>query len=73
MKNPAKAAGERLPRPDLAERVVFLTGGIVSEDLFQFLTDSGRPFIASRSISSWSYRVSTDNGAVGLSQLSVYE
>jgi len=49
MKNPAKAAGERLPRPDLAERVVLLTGGIVSEDLFQFLTGSGRPFIASRS------------------------
>lgn len=33
-------------RPDLAERVVFLTGDIVSEDLFQFLTGTGRPFIA---------------------------
>jgi two-component system NtrC family sensor kinase len=33
-------------RPDLAERVVFLTGDIVSEDLFQFLTGTGRPFVA---------------------------
>jgi len=33
-------------RPDLAERVVFLTGDIVSEDLFQFLTATGRPFVA---------------------------
>jgi two-component system NtrC family sensor kinase len=33
-------------RPDLAERVIFLTGDIVSEDLFQFLTGTGRPFIA---------------------------
>ena len=33
-------------RPDLAERVIFLTGDIVSEDLFQFLTGTGRPFVA---------------------------
>ena len=36
----------QMKRPDLAERVVFLTGDIVSEDLFQFLTGTGRPFIA---------------------------
>jgi len=32
-------------RPDLAERVVFLTGDIVSADLQQFLTSTGRPFL----------------------------
>ncbi|MDQ6872714.1 MAG: PAS domain S-box protein [Gemmatimonadota bacterium] len=33
-------------RPELARRVVFLTGDIVSEDLQQFLSGTGRPFIA---------------------------
>jgi CheY-like chemotaxis protein len=32
-------------RPDLAERVVFLTGDIVSADLQQFLIASGRPYV----------------------------
>ena len=32
-------------RPDLAERVVFLTGDIVSADLQDFLTSTGRPFL----------------------------
>jgi two-component system NtrC family sensor kinase len=33
-------------QPELARRVVFLTGDIVSEDLQQFLAATGRPFIA---------------------------
>jgi two-component system NtrC family sensor kinase len=33
-------------QPDLACRVVFLTGDIVSTDLQQFLASTGRPFIA---------------------------
>ena len=33
-------------RPELARRVVFLTGDIVSRDLQQFLSGTGRPFIA---------------------------
>ena len=32
-------------RPDLAERVVFLTGDIVSTDLQLFLNSTGRPFL----------------------------
>jgi CheY-like chemotaxis protein len=32
-------------RPDLAARVVFLTGDIVSADLQQFLNSTGRPFL----------------------------
>jgi two-component system NtrC family sensor kinase len=35
----------RTERPDLAQRVVFLTGDIVSADLHQFLSGTGRPFI----------------------------
>jgi PAS domain S-box-containing protein len=33
-------------QPELAKRVVFLTGDIVSSDLQQFLAGTGRPFIA---------------------------
>ena len=33
-------------QPDLAQRVVFLTGDIVSKDLQQFLAGTGQPFIA---------------------------
>ena len=33
-------------RPELARRVVFLTGDIVSKDLQQFLSGTGQPFIA---------------------------
>jgi CheY-like chemotaxis protein len=36
----------RTDRPELARRVVFLTGDIVSVDLQQFLASTGRPFIA---------------------------
>jgi CheY-like chemotaxis protein len=36
----------RNERPELARRVVFLTGDIVSTDLQQFLASTGRPFIA---------------------------
>jgi two-component system NtrC family sensor kinase len=33
-------------QPDLANRVVFLTGDIVSADLHEFLAKTGRPFVA---------------------------
>jgi two-component system NtrC family sensor kinase len=33
-------------RPDVARRVVFVTGDMVSADLQRFLTSTGRPFIA---------------------------
>lgn len=36
----------RQERPELARRVVFLTGDIVSPDLQQFLASTGRPFMA---------------------------
>ena len=36
----------RKERPELARRVVFLSGDIVSVDLQQFLASTGRPFIA---------------------------
>jgi two-component system NtrC family sensor kinase len=36
----------RNERPELARRVVFLTGDIVSADLQHFLSGTGRPFIA---------------------------
>lgn len=36
----------RRERPDLSERVVFITGDIVSADLQGFLRGSGRPYIA---------------------------
>lgn len=35
----------RADRPDLAERVVFLTGDIVSADLQAFLSSTGRPYL----------------------------
>jgi CheY-like chemotaxis protein len=36
----------RRERPQLADRVVFITGDIVSADLQSFLKGSGRPYIA---------------------------
>jgi two-component system NtrC family sensor kinase len=36
----------RARAPHLAERVIFLTGDIVSSDLQSFLSDTGRPFVA---------------------------
>lgn len=36
----------QLERPELSERVVFITGDIVSTDLQSFLRRAGRPFIA---------------------------
>ena len=33
-------------RPDLADKVIFLTGDIVSNDLRRFLKSSGRPFLS---------------------------
>jgi CheY-like chemotaxis protein len=35
----------RVERPELAQKVVFLTGDIVSTDLQQFLNATGRPFL----------------------------
>jgi DNA-binding response OmpR family regulator len=36
----------RREQPALAERVIFITGDIVSVDLQEFLRSTGRPFLA---------------------------